>query len=92
MERAGQPRPAIELEPFVPPAAPPSTGSLFAAGAAFGILVAAIAAQIWLAYNLDGMARWSFDETELRTLSALALVLTYVWAMAPFTELSDGIR
>ena len=28
----------------------------------------------------------------LAAAAVLALVLTYVWAMAPFTELSDGVR
>ena len=120
--------PSTAIEPALP--SPPSPA--FAAGVAVGLVVAAIAAQLWLAQHLEPLTQWQLD-VELRSLSSLALsplwrwgvpatfaaalggllalrvrhvlvyavvaaaavlalALTYLWAMDPFTELAGHIR
>lgn len=122
----------VELPRQRPPS-PPQLG--FAAGVAVGLIVAAIAAQIWLAFHLAPLAgtwaafapgsvgrlsdtaasdAWRCGVPAVTTVALAALLLarrtrarwyavvaavaialviaTYLWAMAPWTDVAGAIR
>jgi hypothetical protein len=54
-------------------AAPAVEDRGFAAGIAAGILVAAIAGQLWLAQHLEALALFVLEGVDLRSLSKLAI-------------------
>lgn len=128
MDREGPPRPPIDVVTLTPP---PTLG--FGAGVAVGVTIAAVAAQLWVAQQVEPMRHLLHESVELRNLTRLALsptwrwgvpavtlaivaallglgvrrarwyaivaaaavlavVVTYLWATAPLTELADAIR
>lgn len=93
MDRAGPFRPPLELdlEPFRAPAPGPS----IAAGVGLGVVLAAIAAQLWVAYHLEPMALWTDAElgrdVEVGNLSRLAQSPLWRWGLPAATTVGLGV-